>query len=149
MPEALALSYTHPFSTQSPYTQSYHRAWIFFVSNLRARRKSTSSNCYSSTYIVGKSEMDTFYNHLEVIRNENLLNSATNAEIHHILTSRKWCLFNTSVVPGFYIASDIRLRARIPSFKLRKNYYHRPRKRNKSCTIRIFSIKSSPHTNGR
>ena len=56
-------------------------------------------------------------------------NGTTHAEIDHILTNRKWCLFDTAVVPGFCTGSDHRLlRAKIRfSHKLEKKCSHRPR----------------------
>ncbi|KAE9412721.1 hypothetical protein Angca_010143, partial [Angiostrongylus cantonensis] len=41
-------------------------------------------------------------------------NGMTHAEIDHILTNRRWCLLDTSVVPSFCTGSDHRLlRAKI------------------------------------
>ncbi|VDM61834.1 unnamed protein product [Angiostrongylus costaricensis] len=56
-------------------------------------------------------------------------NGMTDAAIDHILTNRKWCLLDTSVVPSFCIGSDHRLlRAKIRfSRNLEKNSLHRPR----------------------
>ncbi|KAE9415638.1 hypothetical protein Angca_007758, partial [Angiostrongylus cantonensis] len=57
------------------------------------------------------------------------LNGMTHAEIDHILTNRRWCLLDTSVVPSFCTGFDHRLlRAKIRfSRKLEKNSLHRPR----------------------
>uniref|UniRef100_A0A0K0DLU7 Uncharacterized protein n=1 Tax=Angiostrongylus cantonensis TaxID=6313 RepID=A0A0K0DLU7_ANGCA len=53
----------------------------------------------------------------------------TQAEIDHISINRRWCLFDTSVVPSFCTGSDHRLlRAKIRfSNKREKNSLHRPR----------------------
>ncbi|VDM53880.1 unnamed protein product [Angiostrongylus costaricensis] len=51
----------------------------------------------------------------------------THVEIDHILTNRRWCLFDTSVVPSFCTGSDHRLlRANVRfSRELEKNSLHR------------------------
>ncbi|KHJ93043.1 hypothetical protein OESDEN_07051 [Oesophagostomum dentatum] len=36
-------------------------------------------------------------------------NDTTHAEIDHILTNRRWCLLDVSVVPSFCCGSDHRL----------------------------------------
>ncbi|KAL6723479.1 hypothetical protein Aduo_018478 [Ancylostoma duodenale] len=54
-------------------------------------------------------------------------NGTTRTEIDHILTKRRWCLFDVSVVPSFCCGSDHRLlRAKIRfSCKMEKNICHR------------------------
>lgn len=54
-------------------------------------------------------------------------NGTTRAEIDHITTNRRWCLFDVSVVPSFCTGSDHRLlRAKIRfSRKLAKDCFHR------------------------
>lgn len=56
-------------------------------------------------------------------------NGTTRAEIDHIITNRRWCLFDVSVVPSFCTGSDHRLlRAKIRfSRQLAKDCYHRAR----------------------
>ncbi|VDM55934.1 unnamed protein product [Angiostrongylus costaricensis] len=56
-------------------------------------------------------------------------NRMTHAEIDHIMTNRRWCLLDTSVVPSFCTGSDHRLLcARIRfSRKLETSFLHRPR----------------------
>ncbi|KAK6752241.1 hypothetical protein RB195_003578 [Necator americanus] len=58
-------------------------------------------------------------------------NSATRAEIEHILTNRRWCLLDVSVVPSFCSGSDHRLlRAKIRlSHTMEKNICYRQRRR--------------------
>ncbi|KAK6760200.1 hypothetical protein RB195_021624 [Necator americanus] len=58
-------------------------------------------------------------------------NSATRAEIDHILTNRRWCLLDVSVVPSFCSDSDHRLlRAKIRlSHSMEKNICYRQRRR--------------------
>ncbi|VDM55282.1 unnamed protein product [Angiostrongylus costaricensis] len=52
----------------------------------------------------------------------------THAEIDHILTKRRWCLLDISVIPSFSTDSDHRLCAKIRfSRKLEKNSLHRSR----------------------
>ncbi|EYC34358.1 hypothetical protein Y032_0001g377 [Ancylostoma ceylanicum] len=54
-------------------------------------------------------------------------NGTTHTEIDHILTNRRWCLFDVSVVPSFCCGSDHRLlRAKIRfSCTIEKNVCHR------------------------
>ncbi|VDL84578.1 unnamed protein product [Nippostrongylus brasiliensis] len=56
-------------------------------------------------------------------------NGTTHAEIDHIMTNRRWCLYDTSVVPSFCSGSDHRLlRAKIRfDHHLEKNTCHRPK----------------------
>ncbi|KAK6755348.1 hypothetical protein RB195_013992 [Necator americanus] len=58
-------------------------------------------------------------------------NGATRAEIDHILTNRRWCLLDVSVVPSFCSGSDHRLlRAKIRlSHTMEKNICYRQRMR--------------------
>ncbi|KAK6748620.1 hypothetical protein RB195_001315 [Necator americanus] len=58
-------------------------------------------------------------------------NGATRTEIDHILTNRRWCLLDVSVVPSFCSGSDHRLlRAKIrPSHTMEKNICYRQRRR--------------------
>ncbi|KAK6743273.1 hypothetical protein RB195_010498 [Necator americanus] len=58
-------------------------------------------------------------------------NGATRAEIDHILTNRRWCLLDVSVVPSFCSGSDHRLlRAKIRlSHAMEKNICYRQRRR--------------------
>ncbi|KAK6762618.1 hypothetical protein RB195_023370 [Necator americanus] len=58
-------------------------------------------------------------------------NGATRAEIDHILTNRRWCLLDVSVVPSFCSGSDHRLlRAKIRlSHTMEKNICYRQRRR--------------------
>ncbi|KAK6747521.1 hypothetical protein RB195_000616 [Necator americanus] len=58
-------------------------------------------------------------------------NGATRAEIDHILTDRRWCLLDVSVVPSFCSGSDHRLlRAKIRlSHTMEKNICYRQRRR--------------------
>ncbi|KAK6761046.1 hypothetical protein RB195_022203 [Necator americanus] len=58
-------------------------------------------------------------------------NGATRAEIDHILTNRRWCLLDVSVVPSFSSGSDHRLlRAKIRlSHTMEKNICYRQRRR--------------------
>ncbi|KAK6728975.1 hypothetical protein RB195_006185 [Necator americanus] len=58
-------------------------------------------------------------------------NGATPAEIDHILTNRRWCLLDVSVVPSFCSGSDHRLlRAKIRlSHTMEKNICYRQRRR--------------------
>ncbi|KAK6733923.1 hypothetical protein RB195_017596 [Necator americanus] len=57
-------------------------------------------------------------------------NGATRAEIYHILTNRRWCLLDVSVVPSFCSGSDHRLlRAKIRlSHTMEKNICYRQRR---------------------
>ncbi|KAK6762220.1 hypothetical protein RB195_023074 [Necator americanus] len=58
-------------------------------------------------------------------------NSATRAEIDHILTNRRWCLLDVSVVPSFCSGSDHRLpcaKIRL-SLTMEKNICYRQRRR--------------------
>ncbi|KAE9412852.1 hypothetical protein Angca_008685, partial [Angiostrongylus cantonensis] len=59
-------------------------------------------------------------------------NDVTYAEIDHILTNRRWCLLDTSVVLSFCSGSNHRLLpAKIRfSRKLEKNSLHRPREKS-------------------
>ncbi|KAK6735590.1 hypothetical protein RB195_018667 [Necator americanus] len=59
------------------------------------------------------------------------LNNATRAEIDHILTNRRWCLLDISVVPSFCSGSDHRLlRAKIRlSHTMERNICYRQRRR--------------------
>ncbi|KAK6738972.1 hypothetical protein RB195_020827 [Necator americanus] len=61
-------------------------------------------------------------------------NGATRAEIDHILTNRKWCLLDVSVVPSFCSGSDHRLlRAKIRlSHTMEKNICYRQRRRKEA-----------------
>ncbi|KAK6728855.1 hypothetical protein RB195_006117 [Necator americanus] len=58
-------------------------------------------------------------------------NGGTRAEIDHILTNRRWCLLDVSVVPSFCSGSDHRLlRAKIRlSHTMEKNICYRQRRR--------------------
>ncbi|KAK6726469.1 hypothetical protein RB195_004661 [Necator americanus] len=60
-----------------------------------------------------------------------LLNGATRAEIDHILTNRRWCLLNSSVVPSLCSGSNHRLlRAKIRlNHTMEKNICYRQRRR--------------------
>ncbi|KAK6767092.1 hypothetical protein RB195_026503 [Necator americanus] len=60
-----------------------------------------------------------------------IANGATRAEIDHILTNRRWCLLDVSVVPSFCSGSDHRLlRAKIRlSHTMEKNICYRQRRR--------------------
>ncbi|KAK6761760.1 hypothetical protein RB195_022731 [Necator americanus] len=105
-------------------------------------------NCYSPTSAADESGLGAFYEELhEVIRNENgnslfvkkdhrrwtweSHNGATRAEIDHILTNRRWCLLDVSVVPTFCSGSDHRLlRAKIRvSHTMEKNICYRQRRK--------------------
>ncbi|KAK6731326.1 hypothetical protein RB195_007662 [Necator americanus] len=60
-------------------------------------------------------------------------NGATLAEIDHILTNRRWCLLDVSVVPSFFSGSDHQLlRAKIRlSHTIEKNICYQQRRREK------------------
>ncbi|KAK6734703.1 hypothetical protein RB195_018102 [Necator americanus] len=58
-------------------------------------------------------------------------NGATHAEIDHILTNRRWCLLDVSVVPSFCSCSDhglLRAKIRL-SHTMEKNICYRQRRR--------------------
>ncbi|KHJ96340.1 hypothetical protein OESDEN_03705 [Oesophagostomum dentatum] len=57
-------------------------------------------------------------------------NGQTKSEIDHILTNRKWSLFNVGVVPSFITGSDHRLLRATAKLdkKLEKKILHRPAK---------------------